>query len=64
MNPLHALEAPFKGLESKLADLAADIEHRVEVVLLRKAVGFVLLELLTLDPDGAPNYQVAIDALK
>lgn len=64
MNLLNSLGAPFKGLESKLADLAQDIEHRVEVVLLRKAATKALEELVTLDPDGAPNYQAALDALK
>jgi hypothetical protein len=64
VNPLHVLEAPFKGLEGKLADLARDIERRVEVMLLRKASSKALEELLALDPDGAPNYQTALDALK
>lgn len=55
------MENPLHALEDKLKSLAADIEHRVLVRVMREAAADHLSRLTTLDPENAPQY---LDAMK
>lgn len=55
MDPLHAIDDKFKAL-------AAEIEHRVLVRVIREAANANLSRLTTLDPENAPQYLEAMKA--